>query len=70
MKIAAVLFMILLTLSATTIATVSIASNMCQLVPKSHVHTVLFDVDSKDEQPNGDPVGGGGGPPGPRSGTG
>jgi hypothetical protein len=62
MKIA-VFLMVLLMFSAATIATVSIASNMSLPVRTSQMQTVLFDADFNDEQPNGDPVEGGGGAP-------
>lgn len=60
----AIFFVVLLVLSAATIATVAIASNVCLPVPTGQMQTVLFDADSSDEQPNGDPVDGGGGGPG------
>jgi len=58
----AIFLMALLMLSATTIATVSIASSVSSPVLTSQVQTVLLDADFGDVEPNaGDPIGGGGG---------
>lgn len=59
-----IFFIALLTLSVATIATPAIASNMSLPVLTSQTQTVMFDADSSDVQPNGDPVEGGGGAPG------
>lgn len=56
----AIFFMLLLALSATTVATVMIASNVSLPVPTNQMQTVLFDADANDIEPLGDPVGGGG----------
>jgi len=58
-----ILFMVLLAFSIAAIATVSIASNVSLRVPTSRVQAVMFDAVSDDVEPNGDPVGGGGGFP-------
>lgn len=56
---------VLLILSATTIATVSIASDFSLPSVTSKVQGVMLDADSGRVGPNsGDPVGGGGGGPG------
>ncbi|MFQ6086726.1 MAG: hypothetical protein ACE5OV_01770 [Candidatus Bathyarchaeia archaeon] len=60
-----IFFMVLLTLSAATIATVAIASNVSLPVPTGQMLEVMALVDSGDVQPaQGDPVGGGGRGPG------
>ena len=61
---AKIFFMVLLVLSATTTATVSIASNVYSPVLTSQTETVLFHADFRHVEPNGDPVPGGGGAPG------
>lgn len=62
-----ILFMLLLTLSASTIATVSIASNVSLLVPTDQVQGIRLNSDFSSIEPNGDPVGGGGGGPGSKN---
>jgi len=60
----AILFIVLLTLSATTIATVSIASNLSLPILTSQAQIATLDAGFGNVQPNGDPVGGGGEAPG------
>jgi len=59
-----VIFMMLLTLSAVTIATISIASSVSICVPTGRMQAVMFDVNLNDTEPNGDPVDGPGRGPG------
>jgi len=60
----AMFLMVLLAISAAAVLTVSIASNVSSRLPTSQMNAALFDVVPNDEEPNGDPVGGGGRGPG------
>jgi len=55
--------MVLLALSAATIATASLASKVSLPVMNAQMRAVMLDSVSNDVEPNGDPVDGGGGAP-------
>jgi len=59
-----IFFVALLTLSATATATVLIVSNVSSPLRTSQMYVVTFNAGSSSVEPNGDPVGGGGGGPG------
>jgi len=59
----AILFMVFLVFSAMTIGAVSIALLAPLPVRTGQMRAVIYDVVSNGTEPNGDPVGGGGGAP-------